>query len=323
MVAIAHVGYGYWGRNLARNFAELGGLRAVVDANPKAAAEAAAAYGAKAMTFDEVLADPAIEAISIASPAELHFSQASQSLMAGKHVFVEKPLALNVQDAEVLCKLAAKHDRQIMVGHLLLYHPVFLKLLATVRSGELGKLRYVYSNRLSLGKFRVEENVLWSFAPHDLSMILALFREEPSHVSAQGTVTFTPGVADLATAQMRFPGGGNAHLLVSWMHPVKEQKLVVIGDRAMAVFEDSEPRWEAKLKLFRHGIDTTGAVPVPTKAEPELISVPLAEPLREECRHFIECVQTGQVPRTSGRDGLAVLRVLQAAEAALAVNLGL
>lgn len=318
MAAIAHVGHGYWGRNLARNFHELGHLVAVVDPDARAAEAAASAYGLRSLSFDEALADPAVDAVSLASPAAFHFAQARAALEAGKHVYVEKPLALDVAEAEALGGIARTRGLVLMVGHLLQYHPAYVRLRELVAAGELGRLLYVYSNRLSLGKFRTEENVLWSFAPHDISMILGLVCEEPEAVSAQGTIAFTPGIADLVTAQMRFPGGARAHVLASWMHPFKEQRLVVMGDKAMAVFEDSQPVWEDKLLLYRHAIDTSGAVPNPVKAEAERIAVEKAEPLKEECRHFAHCVETGATPRTDGREGLAVLRVLDRAERALA-----
>lgn len=321
MTAIAHVGHGYWGRNLARNFHELGHLAAIVDADANAAAAAAASYGVRAASFEAVLADPGIDAVSLASPAGLHYAQARAALEAGKHVYVEKPLALDVAEAQELCALAAARGRVLMVGHLLQYHPAYLALREMVAAGELGRLHHVYSNRLSLGKFRTEENVLWSFAPHDISMILGLTGEEPDAVSAQGTVAFTPGIADLVSAQMRFPGGARAHVLVSWMHPFKEQRLVVIGDKAMAVFEDSQPDWDDKLLLYPHAIDRGGPVPNPVKADARRVAVEKAEPLKEECRHFVRSIETGTAPRTDGREGLAVLRVLDAAERALAHNL--
>lgn len=321
MTSVAHIGHGYWGRNLARNFRELGHLAAVVDPDARAAEAAAATYGVRAASFEDVLADPAIAAVSIASPAGLHHAQATAALEAGKHVYVEKPLALDVSQAEALCALAEARGRVLMVGHLLQYHPVYVRLREMVRAGEFGRLLHVYSNRLSLGKFRTEENVLWSFAPHDISMILGLAGEEPVGVTAQGTVAFTPGVADLATAQMRFASGARAHVLVSWMHPFKEQRLVVIGEKGMAVFEDSQPAWEDKLIVYRHAIDRSGAVPNPVKAEGQKIEVAKAEPLKEECRHFVQSIENGTAPRTDGREGLAVLRVLDAAERALAENL--
>lgn len=321
MTAIAHVGHGYWGRNLARNFHEIGHLAAIVDADATAAAAAAATYGVRAASFEAVLADPGIDAVSLASPAGEHYAQAKAALEAGKHVYVEKPLALDIAEAGELCALAAARGRVLMVGHLLQYHPVYLALRQMVEAGELGRIQHVYSNRLSLGKFRAEENVLWSFAPHDISMILGLTGEEPDAVSAQGTVAFTPGIADLVSAQMRFPGGVRAHVLVSWMHPFKEQRLVVIGDKGMAVFEDSQPNWEDKLLLYPHRIDRSGPVPNPVKADAQRVAVAKAEPLKEECRHFVTSIETGAAPRTDGREGLAVLRVLDAAERALTDNI--
>jgi predicted dehydrogenase len=323
MAAIAHVGYGYWGRNLARNFSELGVLSAIVDFDPQAAEAGAKALCVRAAGFDEVLADRAIDGISLASPAVLHFSQAKAALEAGKNVFVEKPLALDVGEAEALCALARERSRVLMVGHLLQYHPIYVRLRGMVEEGELGRLRYVYSNRMSLGKFRTEENVLWSFAPHDISMILGLFGADPLSVTAQGSVAVTPDVADMVTMQMHFPGGGSGHVQTSWMHPFKEQRLVVIGERAMAVFEDSDPDWNAKLKLYRHRIDTSGPVPNAAKADAELVSVPPSEPLRAECAHFAECIDEDRKPRTDGEEGLRVLKVLNRAEQALAENLKL
>lgn len=321
MIQIAHVGHGYWGRNLARNFHELGNLAAIVDADASAADAAAATYGVRTASFEAVLADDRIDAVSLASPATLHFRQAKAALEAGKHVYVEKPLALDIVEAEALCDLAEARGLVLMVGHLLHYHPAYIRLKEMVKADELGRLLHVYSNRLSLGKFRTEENVLWSFAPHDISMILGLVGEEPVSVSAQGNISFTPGIADLVTAQMRFASGTCAHVLTSWMHPFKEQRLVVIGEKAMAVFEDSQPVWEDKLRIYRHGMDRSGPVPIPAKAEAEQVTVIRAEPLKQECQHFIHCIETGSTPRTDGREGLAVLRVLDAAQQALADNL--
>lgn len=317
MTAIAHVGHGYWGRNLARNFSDLGHLALIVDSDARAAQIAANAYGVRAASFEEVLADPAIDAVSLASPATLHFAQAQAVLEAGKHVYVEKPLALDVKEAEMLCELAEERGRVLMVGHLLQYHPIYVALRQKVREGALGRILHVYSNRLSLGKFRTEENALWSLAPHDISMILGLVGEEPTRISAQGTVAFTPEIADLVTAQMDFPGGVRAHILVSWMHPFKEQRLVVIGDKAMAVFEDSQPDWDSKLTIYPHVIDRSGPVPLPVKAEGEKVIVAMDEPLKAECRHFVAAIENHMTPISDGREGLAVLRVLDAAQRAL------
>jgi predicted dehydrogenase len=321
MASIAHIGYGYWGKNLARNFAELGILEAVVDLNPSAAHAAAVAHKVRTASFEDVLTDPRIDGISIASPAEMHFVQAKAALEAGKHVYVEKPMTLAVAEAEELCALAQRLDLRLMVGHLLQYHPAFVKLRELVQTGDLGRLHYVYSSRLALGKFRREENVLWSFGPHDISMILSLFGTEPHHVTAQGNVSHLPGIADMVTLQMHFPGGGSGHVKTSWMHPFKEQRLVVIGEKAMATFEDTEPAWDQKLKLYHHKFDTADRVPSPLKANALAVAVAPLEPLLVECRHFAECIDVGITPLTDGFEGLRVLRVLDQAECALRENL--
>ncbi|MBX3598212.1 MAG: Gfo/Idh/MocA family oxidoreductase [Rhizobiaceae bacterium] len=323
MATVAHIGYGYWGKNIARNFAELGLLGAIVDPHPASAEAGAKAHSVKAAAFEDVLNDPAIDGVSIAAPAELHYKLASAALNAGKHVFVEKPLTINVGEAEALCALAARSGLTLVVGHLLQYHPIYVKLRQMVEAGELGRLQYVYSNRQSLGKFRREENVLWSFAPHDISMILGLVGEEPHHVSAQGSVAYTPSVADMVTMQMHFPQGVSAHVQTCWMHPFKEQKLVVIGEKASAVFEDSLADWDQKLLLYPHTIDTSGPVPLPTKADAVPIAVARSEPLKAECQHFADCIDGKTTARTDGAEGTRVLRVLDRAERALAENLKL
>jgi acetyltransferase-like isoleucine patch superfamily enzyme len=203
-----------------------------------------------------------------------------------------------------------------MVGHLLQYHPAFVALRDLVSEGALGRLQYAYSNRLNLGKVRREEDILWSFAPHDLSMILSLVGDEPSEVSATGGCYLHQTIADVTTTHLAFPGGERAHVFVSWLHPFKEQKLVVIGDRAMGVFDDGQP-WGEKLLLYPHRIEWRETLPVPMRAEATPIALKEAEPLGLECRHFLECVATGARPRTDGREGLRVLRVLARASAAL------
>ena len=320
-IKIAQVGCGYWGKNLARNFAELGALVAVVDGHAETATRMTEQHGVPTCTLDEVLTDPAIHGVSFATPAETHAALAVKAIKAGKSVYVEKPLALNIGDAEVLIAQAASADKVLMVGHLLQYHPVMRRLQDLVESGELGAVRYVYSNRMSLGKFRLEENVLWSFAPHDFSMILSLVGEEPQTITAQGAAYVTPGLADWVTTQFVFPSGVRGHVQASWLHPFKEHRLVVVGDKAMAVFEDSNPDWDKKLALYRHGIDSDGPLPTPVKADADFVAVEKGEPLKEECRHFLDCIAAGTSPRTDGIEGLAVLRVLHAAETALEKSL--
>jgi UDP-2-acetamido-3-amino-2,3-dideoxy-glucuronate N-acetyltransferase len=310
--AIAVVGCGYWGKNLVRNFAEIGALQAVVDADPAAARREADKYNVRAPTLEAALADPEIAGVAIAAPAELHADIALQAFAAGKHVFVEKPIALTIADAEKMKSAAEQAGRALMVGHLLQYHPAFETLLGLVRKGELGSLRYAYSNRLSLGKFRTEENALWSFAPHDVSMLLALFGEEPVSVKGAGGAFVTAGVEDEYRLDMTFRNGRRAHVFASWLHPFKEHRLVVIGEKAMAVFEDSLAG-EQKLRLYRHVVETSGRSPEAKKAEAEPIPYPSSEPLRNECEHFLACCAGKARPRTDAAEAIAVLKVLKAA----------
>lgn len=315
--SIAVVGVGYWGRNLARNFAELGALGAVVDANESIAAEVADSTGSAVRSFYDVLADPAISGVVIATRAETHCEIAAAALRAGKHVFVEKPLVLEEADADPLIALAAERGRVLMVGHLLRYHPVFRRMLEIVGSGEFGRLRYIHSDRMSLGKIRIEENVLWSFAPHDISMVLALAGEEPERVTAQGAAFVNPAIADIATAQLSFPNGVRAGIRTSWMHFRKVQKIVAVCEEASVVFEDSEPEWGRKLTVHEHRVKIERGLPVPRRGEVRHIDVPQAEPLKCECAHFLERIADRAEPLTGGREGRAVVRVLQRATAAM------
>jgi predicted dehydrogenase/acetyltransferase-like isoleucine patch superfamily enzyme len=313
---VAVVGCGNWGKNLVRNFAELGALAAICDPDRASAEKLAAANKSRLVDWMPLLDDGAIDAVAIAAPAALHFQLARAALEAGKHVFVEKPLALEVDEAERLCEIAARADRRLMVGHLLQYHPAFLKLKDLVREGALGRLQYIYSNRLNLGKIRREEDALWSFAPHDISMILSLVGQEPERVTAEGGAYLHKTIADVTTTHFTFAGGERAHIFVSWLHPFKEQKLVVVGDRAQAVFNDGEP-WERKLQLYPHRIEWRDTMPVPEKAEAQSVALETGEPLRLECAHFLESIASGTAPRTDGREGVRVLKVLAQASAAL------
>ncbi len=310
---VAVIGCGYWGKNLVRNFHGLGVLAAISDPDPGTASAMAAQFDVSSLNSDELLSDENITAVAIAAPAELHYRLVCNALDANKHVFVEKPLALELAQAEELCERADSAGLTLMVGHLLQYHPAFLKLLEMVRQGQLGRLQYLYSNRLNLGKVRREEDILWSFAPHDISMILTLVGDEPEYVTAIGAAYLHKRIADVTTTHLFFAGGQQAHIHVSWLHPFKEQKLVVVGDRAMAVFDDGQP-WPAKLQVYPHQIDWIDGRPQPTKADPVPVLVEEAEPLECECRHFIDCVSTGARPRTDGAEGLRVLRVLQATQ---------
>jgi acetyltransferase-like isoleucine patch superfamily enzyme len=226
---------------------------------------------------------------------------------------------LREEDGQELIDLAQKKSRVLMVGHLLQYHPVFIRLKELTHSGELGRINYIYSHRLNLGKIRREENILWSFAPHDISMILALAGEEPVDLITTGGNYLHQKIADVTTTHMYFPSGLQAHIFVSWLHPFKEQKLVVVGERRMAVFDDTKP-WEDKLLLYPHQINWKNNLPVPTKAEPERVDIAQEEPLRQECRHFLDCIINGTRPITDGHEGLRVLKILNASQASLNDN---
>jgi predicted dehydrogenase/acetyltransferase-like isoleucine patch superfamily enzyme len=313
---VAVIGCGYWGKNLVRNFAELGALAAICDVDQATAARLSHQYGAPGAALDAVWRDPAIAGVAIAAPAAQHAALARAAIEAGKHVLVEKPLALAVPEAEEIVELAERRNRLLMVGHLLQYHPAFLKLRELTGAGALGRLQYLYSNRLNLGKVRREEDILWSFAPHDLSMILSLVGQEPTEVTAQGGYYLHKAIADVTTTHLSFPGGEQAHVFVSWLHPFKEQKLVVIGDRAMVVFDDGQS-WDEKLLVYPHRIEWRETRPVPTRAAADPVKLQPGEPLNLECRHFLDCIASGERPRTDGQEGLRVLRVLARASAAM------
>ena len=318
MKTIAVIGAGYWGKNLVRNYFELGALHSVCDARPEVLSTLQKSYpGITCVNhFDEVLENAEVKAVVIALPAESHYECAAKALNAGKDVFVEKPLALELDHARELTSLALEKRRILMVGHLLRYHPAFLKLKRLVDSGELGRLQYVYSTRLSLGKIRREENALWSFAPHDISMILALSNEMPEDVKAVGHSYLHKHLADITTTHLEFPSGLNAHIFVSWLHPFKEQKLVVMGESKMAVFEDTQP-WDKKIALFSHTIKWQNGTPIPEKAEPQFVPVESREPLLEECLHFLKCIEKRETPTTDGNEGHRVLEVLHRAQRSL------
>ena len=315
--SIACVGAGYWGKNLIRNFYKLGALSLICDSDETRLATIGSEYPGieRTESFDAVLADPRVRAIAIATPAETHGALARQALLAGKDVFVEKPLCLSIEEGGSLDALASAERRVLMVGHLLWYHPAILKLKQLIDDGELGRIRYIYSNRLNLGMIRREENILWSFAPHDISVILGLIGEMPHQVEAQGGNYLHDGIADVTVSLLSFPSGIKAHVFVSWLHPYKEQKLVVVGERQMAVFDDVAG--EHKLVLYPHVILWKGQMPVPNKAKGRAVALEGVEPLQAECEHFLECLESRRPPRTNGQEGLRVLTVLQQCQDAL------
>ena len=318
---IAVIGSGYWGKNLVRNFNTIRALKLICDKNELILNQFQEEYKNidVCVAVNEVLNREDIKGVVISTPAETHFNLAREALLAGKHVFVEKPLVLHENEGIELIRLAQNKKRILMVGHLLQYHPVFVKLKELAQSGELGRINYIYSHRLNLGKIRREENILWSFAPHDISMILSMAGELPDYVQANGGNYLHQKIADVTTTHLEFPSGLQAHIFVSWLHPFKEQKLVVVGDRKMAVFDDTKP-WEDKLLLYPHVINWHNNMPVPTKAEPERADVPQDEPLKLECLHFLDCIKNGQQPVTDAREGVDVLKILKASQQSLDEN---
>lgn len=311
------IGGGYWGKNLIRIFHELDSLQGIFDPIQETVSEIRARYPwiATYGSLEELLQHPEISAVAIASPSETHYRLAKEALLAGKDVFVEKPLALSWEEGLELAELSKRLNRILMVGHLLEYHPAILKLKALIDDGELGKVHYIYSNRLNLGKIRREENILWSFAPHDISAMLLLLNELPIAVSAHGGSYLQQGISDVTVSILDFQSGVRGHIFVSWLHPYKEQKLIVVGERKMALFNDVSK--DEKLVLFRHNIEWKNRIPIPKKEEAEVIPLPAVEPLKEECQHFLDCLRTRHPPKTDGTNGVNVLKVLKACQTSL------
>ncbi|MBW2078720.1 MAG: Gfo/Idh/MocA family oxidoreductase [Deltaproteobacteria bacterium] len=321
MSRVAVVGSGYWGKNLVRNFHDLGSLVAICDNDLSVLEGFKDKYKGISVTddidhlLDELSAQ--IDAVAISTPAATHYDLAKRCLQAGKHVYVEKPLALTEEQGRELIHIAEQGQLILMVGHILQYHAAVIKLKELIDSGELGKIQYLYSNRLNIGKIRTEENILWSFAPHDISVILMLLGEMPVAVCATGGEYLQQQIPDTTLTMLDFPSGVQAHIFVSWLHPFKEQKLVVVGDKKMAVFDDIS---DEKLMLYPHRIEWRKRIPVAAKAEAEMVRVAMDEPLKLECRHFIECAANRRKPKTDGREGLRVLQVLQASQRSLNEN---
>lgn len=318
MTNIAVIGCGYWGKNLVRNFKQLSVLSTVCDLTPQGRATAAEIAPAARIvaSLEEVAHNPAIDGVVIATPAETHHTVAQTMLQAGKDVFVEKPLALTYEQGAHLVRLAKEGGRILMVGHVLEYHPATLRLRQLIEVGELGKLQYIYSNRLNLGKIRTEENILWSFAPHDIAVILRLVGSVPFQVIACGGSYIQPNIADVTITNLLFDNGVRAHIHVSWLHPFKEQRLVVIGSKKMASFDDVAKQ----LVLYDQRVDIKQGEPIPVKGEGEVVSFAPDEPLRLECQAFLAAIATRQPPITDGESGLQVLKVLQAAQRSLVMN---
>ena len=319
-VALAVVGLGYWGPNIARNVAASAGARLAWCCDDDAAAlgRAATAFPGVRVTssLDEVLADGELDGVLLATPVRTHAELALRVLAAGKHCFVEKPLATSVADAQSV--LDGAGGRVLMVGHLLEYHPGVRALAELIAAGELGEVRYIYSHRLNLGQLRADENALWSLGAHDVAVILGLLGEEPVELDARGECYVQPGIEDVVFAFMRFRSGVAAHLHLSWLDPHKERRLTVVGSRRMATFDDMAI--ERKLTVYDKGFDEraegwgeyiarSGASMSPRLAA--------SEPLRLEVEHFVRCIERGESPRTDGASGLRVVRVLEGLQAQL------
>ena len=322
---IAVFGAGTWGLNHLRVLSGLPGCALVAAADPSAAARARVAAEHPGLRVVAVptalLEDPGIDAVVVATPSPTHAALATRALKAGKHVLVEKPLALSGGEVRRLGKLAASHRRVLMVDHLLEYHPGFERMLALVRSGRLGKVLYAYAQRLNLGVIRKTENALWSLGPHDVSMLLALFSAMPTSVSARGGAYVQRRRHDVVFVDLLFPGGRLAHLHVSWLDPHKTRRLTVVGDRRMAVFDDMAPTEKVRVYEKRASpkaeYRSYGEAIAVHSGEVWIPRLPASEPLRLACAHFVSCVRTGRAPRTGAASGLQVVRVLEAAQRAL------
>lgn len=328
MSEIAVVGIGGWGKNLARNYFQIGeaNLRYVCDLDEKKLEVALSQYpGVRTTTdFDEMLKDPELDAVVIATTGPTHYDLAKKALLAEKDVYVEKPFVLEVEQAQELIELAESTNRILMVGHLLEYHPVVVKLKEMIESGDLGDIYYVYSQRLNLGTVREDENALWNFAPHDISVILYLLGKEPVDISARGQSYLQDGVEDVVFCTLTFPDNSMANIQVSWLDPHKVRKLTIVGSNKMAVFDDLEAN--EKLKVYDKGAQLSSDYDTYAEyiglrfGDITIPYIRTGEPLRAECMHFLECISNRTQPVSDGYDGLRVVRVLDAAQRSLKMN---
>jgi len=321
-ISVGVAGLGYWGPNLARNFAAIPGceLAWLCDGDPAALERVGATIPSARRTADlaDLLADDALDAVVLATPVPTHAALAEQVLRAGKHCFVEKPLAQTVADAERAVDAARETGRTLMVGHLLEYHPGVAKLKEIADGGELGDIHYLYSNRLNLGKLRADENALWSLGAHDVSVLLHLAGEEPHEVQARGESYMRQGIEDVVFAFLRFPSGLAAHLHLSWLDPHKERRFTVVGSKRMATFDDMDQ--ERKLTVYDKGFDqdfSSYGEYIARSGDIWSPRVSNEEPLRIECKHFVERVRDGEPPRSGPVSGLRVVRVLEALQRSL------
>lgn len=323
-VSIGQVGLGYWGKNILRNLAALpeADLVRACDAQEEVISTLEPVYPELSFTtsWDDLLRDDRIEAVAIATETSKHYEMAAAALRAGKHVFVEKPMARTAAQAAELVELSERYDRQLMVGHLLLFHPAFRDIERRICEGELGNVYYLYSMRVNLGIVRENENAYESLAPHDLSVALQLLNAPPKSISAQGQCYLQENVEDVVFSTVHFEDGQMAHLHTSWLDPHKIRKVTVVGSEKMAVIDDMKSA--EKVRIYDKGIDVATDPPLSYKSFNEAMSVRMGdvhipriemeEPLRLECQHFLDCVRTGSTPRTDGQNGLMVVRLLEA-----------
>ena len=321
---IALVGYGYWGPNLARNFHQLAGVKLayVVDPNPAARAQAEQRYGcATAARLDEILADPALAGVVVATPARTHFTLARDALAAGKHVLVEKPLTMDLDEGAELIALARQQQLTLMVGHVFEYNPAVRYIKTLIEQGELGEIFYLYSRRVNLGRVQSDVNALWSIAPHDISIALYLLGQMPDAVRCQGASCLNGSVEDVVFLTLFFPNNLLCHVHASWLDPSKTREMTVVGSRKMVVYDDVSA--EGKVRIYDKGVFRKGDVTYGDfqyKLHSGDILIPrldLHEPLQMECAHWIDCIRTGTPPLTGGEGGLRVLKVLDAGERSL------
>ncbi|MDQ3019407.1 MAG: Gfo/Idh/MocA family oxidoreductase [Bacteroidota bacterium] len=316
---IAIIGCGNWGLNHIRTCYKLFGnkLKYCCDNFSNSEKKVKAVSDKIKFTTDirEIINDETVTAVIVATPAETHFDISKELLLAGKNVLVEKPITLNSGEAKILNDIADENDLILMVGHLLLFHPAILKIKEYLDEDKLGKLQYIYSNRLNLGTIRAEENILWSFAPHDISVIQFFIGGVPIDVKATGAIFVQEDIQDTTLTCLKFNDNIHAHIYVSWLHPFKEQRLVVIGDKSMMVFEDTLK--ENKLKLYRKGFDIVNGTPVKRDSDFENLEFNSTSPLEIEQQHFIDCITNHKRPRSDGRNAIEVLETLERAQSEL------
>lgn len=327
MITLGQVGLGYWGPNLLRNFNSLAQARVKVccDLDEAALRRAGAQYPDMLITSDYgvLLDDPDVQGVVITAPTPTHYKLAKAALLSGRHVFVEKPITLDVAEAEELAELADARGLVLMVGHLLMYHPAVAKLKQMVDNGDLGDVYYLYTSRLNLGQVRRHENAMWSLAPHDISVVLYLLNEPPVAVAAQGLTYLQPGIPDTVFLTLRFASGKAAHVHVSWLDPHKVRRITVVGSQKMAVFDDVDST--EKLRVYDKGVqrpayDSYGEALTLRFGDIHIPRIDMREPLRLECQHFVDCIQQGQRPLSDGHNGVQVLRVLDAGQRSLERN---